>query len=276
MTDVTGNDGWELRSVGGLDLLVCTPLEAVGIDAAATGRRGGVSTGPYRSLNLALHVGDDPAAVHENRRRAAAALGVEAADLVLGQQVHGAAVAAVTEADRGRGVADAEDALAGVDALVTDRPGPVLATLVADCVPVVLADPAAGVVATAHAGWRGTTSGVVERTVAAMAAFGARPARLVAGVGPAVASAGYQVGEDVAAAVRHHLGDLAGDVLVPDGPGHWRCDLPAAVALLLRRAGVPEEAVHVAAVATGPGGPFFSDRAVRPCGRFALLARLRR
>lgn len=269
-------DPWELRGVGGMDLLVCPVLEALGVDVVVTGRSGGVSTGPYRSLNLALHVGDDTDAVTENRRRAVTAIGARLDDLVMGRQVHGAAVAVVTEVDRGRGAASAEDTVGEVDALVTDRPGPVLAVLAADCVPVVLCEPAAGVLATFHAGWRGTAAGVVEATVAAMGRLGARPARIVAGVGPAVSARAYQVGDEVASAVRDRLGEATPTALTPDGPGHWLLDLPRAVRRLLGDAGVPGEAVHATTTTTGSGGPFFSDRQVRPCGRFALLARLRR
>lgn len=272
---VRGPDTWELRGVGGIELLVCAPLEALGVDAAVTGRRGGVSQGPYRSLNLGLHVGDDPVAVVENRRRAAGAFGARPRDLVVAAQVHGAGVAAVTDADRGRGAVSLDDALPGVDSLVTDRPGPVLVTLAADCLPLVLVDPAAGVLAAVHAGWRGLAAGVVESAVQAMAALGARPDRMVAGIGPAVAARTYQVSDEVAIAVRRRMDDAGDGVLAPDGPGHWLLDLPSAAHELLARAGVPTEAVHVAATATGAGGPFFSDREARPCGRFGLFARLR-
>lgn len=292
-------DGWELRGVGGVELLICTALEAVGADVAITGRRGGTSRGPYRSLNLGLHVGDDPVAVVENRRRAAAAFGARPGDLVLGAQVHGAGVAAVGDAHRGRGMASSDDALPGVDALVTDRPGPVLVSLAADCVPVALVDPAAGVLATVHAGWRGVAAGVVEAALRRMGELGARPSRMEAGIGPAVSARTYQVGDEVAAAVRRHLarggaggsGDASDDpvatgapeypddpatrVLVADGPGHWLLDMSSVVRHILHREGVAAEAVHMAATSTGSAGPFFSDREVRPCGRFGLLARLR-
>jgi copper oxidase (laccase) domain-containing protein len=111
-----------------------------------------------------------------------------------------------------------------------------------------------------------------------MADLGARPDRVLAGIGPAVDPAAYQVGPDVAAAVRSTLGSLPGTFLRPDRrPGtvdRWLFDLPAANHHVLVEAGVSPGAVHRAAVTTGGAGPFFSDRAVRPCGRFALLARL--
>ncbi|MGH9083330.1 MAG: polyphenol oxidase family protein [Acidimicrobiales bacterium] len=270
-----GAAAWALRDAGGAEVLGCPELEGLGLDLAVTTRSGGVSVGPYRSLNLGLHVGDDPLAVVENRRRAAAVLGATLDDLVLGAQVHGSAAAVVGDADRGRGARSLVDAVDGADILVTDRPGPVLAVLVADCAPIVLFDPAAGVVATVHAGWRGTAAGAVPSALRAMAGLGARPEQTVAGIGPAIPAPAYQVGPEVAAGFRRRLGQSAGGVLAGDGPGRWRCDLVSANRLLLERAGIRPENVHVAAAATGPDGPFFSDRAARPCGRFALLARLR-
>jgi hypothetical protein len=244
------------------------------LDAVVTTRDGGVSGGPYASLNLGLTVGDDPDLVAENRRRAAASLGLDLADCLFAHQVHGRAVAVVGDADRGRGTTTLDDAPA-CDALVTATPGLGLAALAADCVPLVLYDPGAHVLGVAHAGWRGTAARVVEAAVEAMAGLGAVPGRLVAGIGPAVPADRYQVGDEVAEAIRSGLGDAAGPVLAPDGPGRWRVDLVAANRAVLAGAGVAPERIDPWPGGTGPGTPFFSDRAERPCGRFAVLARLR-
>jgi YfiH family protein len=235
-----------------------------------TTRDGGVSAGPFRSLNLALHVGDDPGAVAENRRRAAAAVAATPADLVFGAQVHGAIAAVVTAAERGRGSTELADALPGADALVTAEPGPVLVTLVADCVPIVLVDPRARVLATVHAGWRGTAAGVAEAALATMAGLGADPSRVVVGVGPAVSPDT----DEVADALRDAVGSGEG-VLSPSGDGGWLADLCEANRRSLVGAGVAPDRISLAEMATGEPGPFFSDRAARPCGRFGLLARLR-
>ncbi len=245
-------------------------------DIAVTSRQGGVSTGPYATLNLALHVGDDPAAVAENRRRAAASFGADPGDLVFAEQVHGNRVAEVGPGDGGRGLTDVADAVAGADALVTTTPGLVLVTMVADCLPVALVDPVARVLGSVHAGWRGTAADVVGEAVRAMAALGARPERLVVVLGPCIGPRRYQVGPEVADAVGARLGEgRAAGVLAPDGPGHWRLDLAAANRLLLADAGVSPAKVRGTPSVTGVNGPYFSDRAARPCGRFALLARLR-
>ncbi len=268
--------GPRLRRVGDLEVLEWPALADLGVDVMVTTRRGGVSAGPYASLNLGLHVGDDPHAVVENRRRAAGALGVTLDDLVVGAQVHGRQVAVVGPAECGRGARAAADALDGVDALVATDAGVTLVTLVADCVPVVLVDPVARVVATAHAGWRGTVARVLDAALSAMGGLGSSPADTVAALGPAVAPERYPVGPEVARAARSGLGEAtAAAALAPDGHDRWRFDLCEANRRVLVDAGVPADQVLLAAVPTGAPGPFFSDRQQRPCGRFALLARLR-
>jgi len=259
----------------GTTVLSWPVFDHLGIDVAVTTRHGGCSTGPYESLNLGLHVGDDVTRVVENRRRAAAALGADLDDLVVADQVHGSRAVVVVENDRGRGARTLDDAVAGCDALVTSSRGTVLTMLVADCVPVVLVDPAAGVVACVHAGWRGTVGGVLGAALATMEGLGGRSDRVVAGIGPAVAGARYQVGPEVATGLGACLPGSADGVLTDDGPGHWRADLVEANCRLLLAAGVPGHAIHRSGLTTGAPHPFFSDRAERPCGRFGLLVRLR-
>jgi hypothetical protein len=246
-----------------------------GLRVAITTRHGGESTGAYESLNLGLHVGDDPTRVVRNRERAANAFGVDLSDLVFAEQVHGARATVVDRADRGRGTRDQADAVAATDILVTTSLEVVPVMLVADCLPLALVDPDAKVVATVHAGWRGTAAGVVGRALEAMGLHGGRPERTVAFLGPAVAPDRYQVGPEVreglAAAVAPV--DLHATVARPDGPAHWTVDLIAANRQQLRLAGIASDRIFDCGVTTSDDD-FFSDRAARPCGRFALLARL--
>jgi YfiH family protein len=265
--------GHELREQGGLRVLSWPALDRYPVDALVTTRHGGVSAGDYATLNLSFGVGDRPQDVLENRRRAATALGTGLGDLVFGKQVHGAVARVTGRADRGAGAAVADAGVGEADALVTGDPGTVLGVLVADCVPIVLYDPAAHVLACVHAGWRGTVAGVTGAALAAMAGLGTRPGDVIAGIGPAIGPDRYQVGEDVAAAVRDCFGEHAPLVLRPDGTGRWLFDLWSASRLLLREAGVADRHIHVAAVPTG--ADFFSNRSARPCGRFGLFARLR-
>ena len=265
-----------LRQDGGLPVLAWPVFGPLPVDILVTTRQGGVSAGRYASLNLSFAVGDDPALVRENRRRAAAALGAGLADLVFAAQVHGGHAQIVTAADRGRGALAGTGPVGPADALVTTEPGLVLTILVADCVPVVLYDATAHVLACVHAGWRGTVARVTAAAVAAMGSLGSRPEQVIAGIGPAIGADRYQVGEDVAGAIRVALGPDAEDLLAADGPGRWRLDLPAANQRVLLAAGVPSAQIHQAGLATGPDpGLFYSHRAGSPCGRFALLARLR-
>jgi YfiH family protein len=251
-------------------------LDASGVDAAVTGRAGGVSAGPYESLNLSLAVGDDPANVLENRRRLAAAFGADLDDFVFARQVHGAGVRVVADTDAGSGTRSQEDAIGETDALVTTSPGVVLAILTADCVPIVLHDPVAGVLACVHSGWRGTVARVGTATVAVMEKLGARSDDILAGVGPAIDPARYQVGPEVREAVADAFGPAADEFSRPDRnvAGRWLLDLWTANRHVLREAGLQASNIHVTDIPTG-NGDFFSDRAERPCGRLALVARLR-
>jgi polyphenol oxidase len=210
-------------------------------------------------------LGADPAAAAGNRARLLGALGWGDA-VVWARQVHGRAVAVVD------GPAAPPPESIEADALVTATPGLGLAIKVADCVPLVLYDPGAHLLAAVHAGWRGTTLRAAGSAVAAPAGLGADPGRLVAGIGPCIAADRYQVGAEVADAARD-----AGlsDAVRPDGTGRWTLDLVAANRRVLADAGVPPDRVEAAGGDTGPGTPWFSHRAEAPCGRVALLARLR-
>src|SRR5215831_8708761 len=200
-----------LRQRAGLPVLTWPAFGPLPADAIVTTRRGGVSAGRYATLNLSFAVGDEAANVHENRRRVAAALGTGPAAFVFARQVHGSRAEVVSSADRGRGTLGADDAIGPADALVTREPGTVLAILAADCVPIVLYDPAAHVLACVHAGWRGTVARTARAALAAMGSLGTRPEDVVAGIGPAIAAGSYQVGEEVAAAARDAFGEeLAG------------------------------------------------------------------
>ncbi len=211
-------------------------------------REGGVSEGPYASLNCSLSGGDDPARVRENRARAARAAGAEPAALLGLTQVHGADVVAVTD-----GWAPGQGPRA--DAMVTDRRGPALGIVTADCAPVLFADAAAGVVGAAHAGWRSALSGVLENTIAAMRALGA--GRIAAAVGPCIAQPSYEVGSDLRDAVLSRTPDDA-TFFGPGRPGHWWFDLSGYCAARLRAAGADVEVL--AADTCAEAGRFFSHR----------------
>jgi purine-nucleoside/S-methyl-5'-thioadenosine phosphorylase / adenosine deaminase len=265
----------EFRQRGGLEVLAWPAFGQFAVDAMVTTRHGGVSAGPFATLNLSFAVGDDPASVLENRRLVAAAFGAGLSDFVFARQVHGRHTRIVSRADRGRGSTAGRDGVAQADALVTSDPGTVLAILVADCVPIVLYDPVVHVLGCVHAGWRGTVARVAESALAAMASLGTRPGDVIAGLGPAISPGHYQVGDNVADAVRGVFGQHTRSLIRPDGTGKWLFDPWEANRLVLADAGVPEASIHVADVPTGPDpGLFYSHRAQAPCGRFAAVAKL--
>lgn len=168
-----------------------------GVRRVFTTRAGGFSRPPFDSFNLAGHVGDDPAAVHANRNRLAGELGLDPADFVWMEQIHSPNVTVV----RGRVPGPVE----ATDALVTDVPGLALVTLVADCVPLLLADDAAGVIAAVHAGRMGARAGIALRTLAAMESLGAEVPRIHALLGPAASGSRYEVPDHMAADVEARL-----------------------------------------------------------------------
>ncbi|MFF8435051.1 peptidoglycan editing factor PgeF [Streptomyces bacillaris] len=224
---------------------------------AFTDRWGGVSAAPYGELNLGGAVGDDPAAVGANRERAARRLGLDPASVVWMNQVHGRDVAVVD----GPWGPDAE--IPAVDALVTTRRGVALAVLTADCTPVLLVDPVAGVVGAAHAGRPGLVAGVVPAVVEAMTALGAHPSRITARTGPAVCGRCYEVPEEMRAEVAEAV------------PGTWAetswgtpaVDVTGGVHAQLAALGVSD--LHRSPVCTRESGDHFSYRRERTTGRLA-------
>lgn len=164
-----------------------------------TTRAGGVSQSPYASFNLGDHVGDDPQAVASNRNRLADIIGLSPDKVVYMEQIHSNTVTVIDEAP-----ADGQ-AVEATDALVTTQRGLALAVLVADCVPVLLSDTDAGVIAAVHAGRIGARNGIVAKTIAKMEELGAKPSRIHALMGAAASGANYEVPEAMARDVEAKL-----------------------------------------------------------------------
>jgi YfiH family protein len=226
-----------------------------GVRAAMTTRAGGVSTGTFASFNLATHVGDDPAAVAENRRRLRDALALPAEPAWL-EQAHGARVAVLPGSAPGP-----------ADAAVAFAPGSVCAVLVADCLPVFLASRDGDRVGIAHAGWRGLAAGVVEATVAAL---GGEPGRLVAWLGPAIGPRAFEVGGEVRDAFLAR--DRGSDVAFrPGREGRWFADLPSLARRRLAAAGVDAVTGGGSCTHSDPAR-FYSYRRDGATGRMAALA----
>jgi polyphenol oxidase len=230
------------------------------VRAACTLRSGGVSAGAYESLNLATHVGDDPQAVASNRAIVRAGLHLPGEPLWL-TQVHGNTVVDADRVHRGEAAAVPPQA----DAAVTHRPGQVLAVLVADCLPVLLARADGQGVAAAHAGWRGLAAGVLEATATAL---GAPTAELIAWLGPAIGPDHFEVGEEVRAQCCE--GDArATHAFVRNGHGRWHGDLHRLARARLQRVNV--RAIHGGQRCTFQDRSFYSYRRDGVTGRIAAL-----
>jgi YfiH family protein len=255
------------------DLLAGWPA-LPGVQAACSTRAGGVSTGPYASLNLGDHVGDAPAAVAENRRRFAATLGARPVYL---KQVHAWGVAMLDP-----GTPEGTEA----DACVTTVPGVACTILVADCLPVLFAHSGGAAVAAAHAGWRGLAGeggrGVLEATwaaywplVAADPATAARGTRVW--LGPCIGPSAFEVGPEVKAAFEA-VAPQAARRFVPHAPGKWLADLPGLARDRLAALGLADVTGNDGSAAwctvAQPSG-FFSHRRDRVSGRFAAAVWLR-
>ena len=223
-----------------------------------TSRSGGVSAAPYDSFNLGGHVGDEPAAVAANRARLAGAAGLSPDAVIWMEQIHGATVSTVDGPRSGPVEAS--------DGLVTATPGIAVAVLVADCVPVLLADAGNGVVAAVHAGRVGAAAGVVPRAVEAFAAAGGDPAGTDALLGPAVCGACYEVPADLQAAVESRLPGSA----VRTRRGTPGLDLRAGLARQLGSLGVTQ--VVIDPRCTAEDRELFSHRRDGTTGRQAALA----
>ncbi|MFG2725084.1 peptidoglycan editing factor PgeF [Streptomyces canus] len=227
-----------------------------GAHFAFTDRWGGVSAAPYEELNLGGAVGDDPEAVGTNRELAAKSLGLDPDRVVWMNQVHGAD-AVVVSAPWG------ERPVPQVDAIVTAERGLALAVLTADCTPVLLADPVAGIAAAAHAGRPGMVAGVVPAALRAMTELGADPARIVARTGPAVCGKCYEVPEEMRA-------DVAAVEPAAHAETSWgtpSVDVTAGVHAQLDRLGVRDR--QQSPVCTLESGDHFSYRRDRATGRLA-------
>lgn len=228
-------------------------LHVDGLTLAVTGREGGVSTGSYSSFNLGTHVDDSPTAVAMNALMLSSVFGGDGVTFV--NQVHGATVIECS-----RATSDSE-----ADAIIVRVGDRAAGIRVADCVPIAIIDIRQRACVVVHAGWRGLAAGVIEQAVRTLAA---QPSDLLAAVGPSISHAAYQVGPEV---VLQH--DDFGQHATPDIADRFKLDLRGVTATQLTRFGITDERQWFSQDVTDGGQTFFSDRAQRPCGRFALIAK---
>lgn len=254
-----------LQQANGLDYFTFKSFPLAELTHAVFTRRGGVSPAPWDELNVGGTVGDEPERVHENRFRSFRALGRAPSSLYDVWQVHSADVVLA------KAPHDGSPPELKADAIITDNPSVTLFMRFADCVPILLYDPARRAVGIVHAGWQGTIKQVAAAAVRMMtSAFGSRPADIFAGIGPSIGPDHYEVGEDVIARARQSFG-VAADDLLPAYGDRRHFDLWAANRQTLEQTGVAN--IEVSGLCTACHTHYwYSHRAEKGrTGRFGAL-----
>lgn len=237
---------FDLKEEKGVPYFSYPLLEGTGmVDHGFSTRLGGVSRGCFWSMNISTSRGDDPQAVAENRRRIAAAIGVDPERMVYTRQTHTTKVAVVTGKDAGRSLPD-------TDGMATDVPGLCLVTFYADCVPLFFVDPVRKAVALSHSGWRGTVGKMANATVKTMEeAFGTDPKDVIAAIGPSICQDCYEVGQDVIDQFRANYRKEEWESLYyRKDNGKYQLDLWRANELNLLEAGIRKEHLAVTNLCT--------------------------
>ena len=239
-----------------------------------TTRAGGFSASPYDSLNLGLHVGDDPENVIRNRSRLAAEMEIPLSYFTFAKQVHGSRVAVISQQMRGAGSLDYETDIADTDAMITDAEDVCLMILVADCVPILFHDPVKRVVGAAHAGWKGTVQQITSKVITAMTStFGSDSSDILIGIGPSIGQCCYHVGEEVVSQVEQNLSK---EFIHRNDAEEISFDLWEANRAQLLDSSVPDTNIEVARICTCCNSDrFYSYRCEGLTGRFGAGIMLR-
>ena len=237
---------FEEREVGGVPYLSYPVLENLGIvNHGFSTRLGGVSKGNCASMNISTTRGDDPAAIKENARRIAQAIGVEPESMVYTHQTHTVNVAVVREGDQGKRFME-------TDGMVTNVPGICLVTFYADCVPLYFVDPVKKAIGLSHSGWRGTVHRMGKATVEKMQeTYGSDPADIIAAIGPSICQDCYEVSEDVIGEFRKEFEEeVLPELFYEKGKGKYQLNLWRANEEVLLDAGVLKEHIAVTNLCT--------------------------
>ncbi len=245
--------------------------------SVVSSRQGGVSATPYASLNLALSVGDDHAAVMTNRELLCKTIGVEVDAMTVAQLVQRTHIEVVTSSSRGLDAAEKAQRFVATDGLITNVAEVPLFIFIADCAALSFFDPKRNVIGIGHAGWRGTVGGIARKMVEAMnAAFDCKPADVLVGISPSIGPCCYQVREDVVAAFQEAYPEQADAFFVQQPDGSIHLDMWTALTCQLRSSGIQEEHIELAGVCTAcHTDVFYSNRAEGgKTGRFTGMVTL--
>jgi polyphenol oxidase len=231
--------------------------------SVVSSRQGGVSAKPYDTLNLALSVGDDPAAVMTNRGLLCEAIGVEVDSMTIAQLVQGTHIEVVTSSSQGLEAAERAQRFVATDGLITNVPDVPLFIFIADCAALSFFDPKRKVIGLGHAGWRGTVGGIARKMVEAMnAAFDCNPADVLVGISPSIGPCCYQVREDVVAAFQEAYPEQASTFFVQQLDGSIHLDIWTALTYQLRSSGIQEKHIELTSICTAcHTDVFYSNRA---------------
>jgi len=243
--------------------------QCVGLTAGFTSRLGGTSQEPWTSLNCGLHVGDESAAVIDNRKLLADALEWPFDSWTCAEQVHGHHIYRVTAKDKGKGRLSRETAIADSDALVTDEKDILLTSFYADCVPLYFFDPDKGVIALAHAGWKGTVLEIARHTIKAMEeGYGCSVEGIRAAIGPSIGDCCYEVDQTVLSRMEPLVRELAyaqgadaKQVIHDTANGRARINLKEINRQIMIKAGILPTSIELSEWCTGCSTElFFSHR----------------
>ena len=238
-----------INNINDLWYITFPKLSACGmVKHAFSTRLGGVSEGHFSSMNLSFTRGDSFRNVEENYRRICSAVGINISHLVLSRQTHTSNVLCVDESHRGTGYT--KPSFEDIDGLITNKPGVCLVTQYADCTPLLFCDPVKKVIATSHAGWRGTVKKIGAVTVEKMKTeFGCDPSDIIAAIGPCIGKCCYEVDDPVYNEFLN-LGISLDDIITPTTENHYMLDLKEANKRILINSGVKEENIDVADICT--------------------------
>ena len=221
---------------------------ADGVVAFSTTRQGGYSKGNYAAFNINRYCGDDETDIRLNHELLCRQLGISSNRLLMPHQVHQARTALVDESLLSRSDEERRQLLDGYDALMTDLCSVCIGVSTADCIPLLLYDDEHHAACAIHAGWRGTVARIAERSIAAMtAAYGTRPSRLRAQIGPGISLRSFEVGDEVYEAFAHAGFDMDS---ISRREQKWHIDLPECNRLELIAAGIPASAIQLSTACT--------------------------
>lgn len=240
-----------IQKRNGVSYLTFDVFENAPLTAAVSCRDGGVSQGFFTSLNMGLHVGDDPSLVVENRKRFFDALGADSRTLINCSQVHGTHIEIVGKEDCGRGALSLDTAIPDTDGLITNEANVPITMNYADCTPLFFYDPK-GVIAVSHGGWRGTAGNIVGKTISMMEKkYGSKREDIRAAIGPAIGLECFEVGRDVIEAMKALFTDEEMKKLsCTKENGKFLFDLPGANHVLMRKAGIAEDHIEDCGICT--------------------------